>query len=209
MISTYSELKTAIYKWLIKDSNDPFYDSSTLDNIIYLAEAEMNRRMRVRQMRVTDTVAITASNNASDLPDDFIEAYSVYLNSPIQEVQSASAGVFSRNNLYLNSGSPTYYYITEGQFIWGPIPDSDYSAEVEYYKKIPGLSGTQTTNDIIRDFPDIYLFTCLKHAYIAGQDVEREGVYEQRIAVLLAEANSKDRKAAISKGSRGVARPII
>lgn len=208
MISTYSELKTAIYKWLVKDSNDPYYDSSMMDNIIFMAESELNRRLRVRQMRDTASVAITSSVNESPLPTGFIEVYSLWIDTPTQEVQSASAGFFTRNGLYLQTGIPRYFFINGTNFVWGGIPDSDYTVTVEYYKKVPNLSDSQTTNQILTDFPDMYLFICLKHAYIASQDVEREGVYEQRVATLLAEINSKDRKAAIAKGSRGVARTI-
>jgi len=209
MISNYSELVTAIYKWLVKDSNDPFFDAGTVDNVIYLAENELNRRLRVRQMRDTASVSVTASDNTSPLPTDFIEVYSMYVNSPVQEVQSASAGYFARNNLYLTPGNPTYFFIDNGNFVWGPIPDADYTVSLDYYKKIPSLSLTQSTNDVLTDFPDMYLFTCLKHAYILAQDVEREGVYEARVANLIAEANSKDRKTTMAKGSRGVARQII
>lgn len=209
MISNYSELKDAIYKWLIKDANDPFFDSTMMDNIIYLAENELNRRMRVRQMRDTASLTVSPADNKTSVPTGFIEAYSLWLNSPVQEVQSASAGVFTRDGLYLQTGNPRYFYVNGSDFVWGPIPDSNYTVTLDYYKKIPNLSATQTTNDVLTDFPDIYLFCCLKQAYIAAQDVEREGVFEQRTAGLVAEANSKDRKVAIAKGSRGVARTII
>lgn len=209
MISNYSELVTAIYKWLVKDSSDPFFDAGTVDNIIYLAENELNRRLRVRQMRDTASLSINAADNSTLLPSGFIEAYSIYLDAPTQEIQSASAGYFTRNGLFLTTGNPSFFYIQNGSIVWGPIPDTDYTASLDYYKKIPNLSSTQSTNDVLTDFPDMYLFTCLKHAYILAQDVEREGVYEARVANLIAEANSKDKKASIVKGSRGVARQII
>lgn len=209
MISNYSELVTAIYKWLVKDSSDPFFDAGTVDNIIYLAENELNRRLRVRQMRDTASLSINAADNSTLLPSGFIEAYSIYLDAPTQEIQSASAGYFTRNGLFLTTGNPSFFYIENGSFVWGPLPDTDYTASLDYYKKIPNLSSTQSTNDVLTDFPDMYLFTCLKHAYILAQDVEREGVYEARVANLIAEANSKDKKASIVKGSRGVARQII
>lgn len=209
MISTYSELKSAIYKWLVKDSSDPFFNSDMIDNIIFMAENELNRRLRVRQMRDTATLDITAADNTTDAPTGFIEAYSIYLDSPVQEIQSASAGIFSRDGLYLQTGNPSYFYIKGDSFVWGPVPDSTYTATLDFYKKIPNLSSTQTTNNVLRDFPDLYLFSCLKQAYIAAQDIEREASFEQRSAALIAEANSKDKKASIVKGSRGIARTII
>ena len=207
-IASYSELKSAIYKWLVKDSTDPYFDSDMMDNIIFMAESELNRRLRVRQMRTTANVSITANDNTASLPADFLQAYSVHLTSPVIEVQSASEGYFTRSGLYETVAIPQFFFVRADEIVFGPIPASDYTAIVEYYKKITGLSSSQTTNDILTAFPDLYLFMCLKHAYIAGQDVEREAVYEQRIMAIINNVNTMDKNASISKGARGVSRKI-
>lgn len=210
-INTYTTLKTAISKWLLKDSSDSYFTSAMIDDIIFLAESELSRRLRIRQMRDQATLNYTLNDNAEDLPTGFLEAYSVRFsgsNSP-QEIQYADAGYFARNNLYASQGQPSFFYFDETSMIVGPAPDGDYDIILDYYKSIPNLSGSQTTNSVLTAFPDIYLFACLKQAYIASQDTAREAVYEARIDKLIMEANKSDSKTIAIKGARGTARTII
>lgn len=210
-INSYTTLKTAILKWLLKDSGDAYFTSDMLDNIIFLAESELSRRLRIRQMRDSATLSYTGSDNAEALPTGFLEAYSVRFTGAVspQEIQFADAGFFARNNLYQITGQPEFFYTTEDSLILGPTPDGSYSVTLDYYKAIPNLSGSTTDNLVLLAFPDLYLFACLKQAYIASQDMEREGIYEARIDKLINEANRADRKTIAAKGTRGVARTII
>jgi hypothetical protein len=210
-INSYSTLKDSILKWLIKDAGDSYYTSSMLDDIIYLAEAELSRRLRIREMLETDLLTMTSSLNAVTLPADFREAYSVYytnVNSP-QEIQYASPGFFSRTNLYQQAGLPSYFFVDDGAIVFGPTPDAAYQFNLKYYADIPNLSGSQTTNNVLTKFPDLYLTACLKQAYIASQDVEREGIYEGRLERLVKEVNTADTQKIAAKGTRGTARNII
>ena len=210
-INTYTTLKDAIYKWLVKNSNDAFYTSSMVDDIIFLAEAELSRRLRVRQMRTTDDLIMTPSNNAVALPADYREAYSVYYsggNSP-QEIQYASPALFARNSLYQQSGLPGYFYIDGESIILGPTPDSGYEFTLDYYADIPNLSGSVADNLVLLAYPDLYLVACLKQAYIASQDDTQEAKYEARLEKMIAEIQKEDNKNVAAKGLRGVARQII
>ncbi len=47
----------------------------------------------------------------------------------------------------------------EFQFI--PIPDASYLVELTYWRRIPPLSDTNTTNWILSDHPDAYLYGAL------------------------------------------------
>lgn len=210
-INSYTTLKTAILKWMVKDSGDSFFTSDMLDNIIYLAESEISRRLRVRQMRDQATLTTTGGVSSVSLPTGYLEAFSVrFSNSNFpQEIQFADSGYFSRNNLYALSGQPSYFYNDEDSIILGPTPDTAYEIALDYYKAIPNLSDSVTDNKVLLAFPDLYLFACLKQAYIASQDMEREAVFESRLDKLVGEANRSDRKTIAAKGTRGVARQII
>lgn len=210
-INTYSTLKDAIYKWLVKSSSDTFYTSSMVDDIIFLAEAELSRRLRVRQMRTTDDLTMTGGNRFVSLPAGYREAYSVYytgVGSP-QEIQYASPGYFARKSLYQQSGQPSYFYTDGGNIVFGPTPDSDYEFTIDYYADIENLSGSVADNDVLLDFPDLYLVACLKQAYIASQDTEQEAKYEARLEKMISEIRKEDKNNIAAKGARGIAREII
>lgn len=208
MVNSFSTLKDAIYAWLLKDTSDVFFTSARVDTIIFLAEAEMSRRLRIRELKESAALTITAGNNAVAIPANFREAVAMYL-SDGSEIQYASQSFFVRNNLYNEIAKPQYYYIDESNFILGGVPATSYSATVDYYKNIPNLSVSVTTNSVLTSYPELYLYMCLKHAYIASQDVEKEAMFEARLEKIISEINSADSKTMAQRGARGVARRII
>lgn len=210
-INTYTTLKDAIYKWLVKNSNDAFYTSSMVDDIIFLAEAELSRRLRVREMRTTDDLTMTGNDRFTTLPTDYREAYSVYYTGSgnPQEIQYASPAFFARNSLYQQSGKPSYFYTDGGNIVFGPTPDSAYEFTLDYYANIENLSGSVADNPILLAFPDMYLIACLKQAYIASQDAEQEAKYEARLEKMIREIEKADQNNIAAKGARGIARQII
>jgi hypothetical protein len=208
MISNFSELKSAIYAWLLKDTNDVFFTSDRVDDIIYLAEAEMSRRLRIRELKASAPLVTTAGNNAVTIPSNYREAVSMY-HEDGTEIQYASPSFFSREGLYGITGKPIYFYIDESSFILGAIPAASYNITVDYYKNISNLTVSNTTNSVLTSYPEFYLYVCLKHAYIASQDMEKEATFEARIEKMLSEINKADSSTMVLRGARGVARNII
>jgi hypothetical protein len=46
-----------------------------------------------------------------------------------------------------------------------PTPDAAYTIGINYFKKVTPLSSSVTTNDILDEFPDLYLYgSCLEGA---------------------------------------------
>lgn len=211
MISNYSELKAAIYAWLLKDTSDVFFTSSRVDDIIFLAEAEMSRRLRIRELKDQELYTTTAGDNTLTLPSNFREAVSVYFNDGTvpSEIRYASPAFFTRENLYATSGRPSYFYIDDVNLVLGANPASSYNIALDYYKNVPNLTVSNTTNAVLTAYPEFYLYMCLKHAYIASQDIEKEAQFEARIEKLIGEINKSDSSSMALKGARGVARQII
>lgn len=210
MISNYTELKASILKWLTKQSGDAYFNDAMLNDIIYLAEAEMSRRLRVKQMRAQVSFDLTAGDNTQALPTGFIEPCIVYktgaTSSPNIEYRDPS--FFANHGLYTKSDTPQFFYFDEDSLVFGAVPASDVNITVDYYKSIPNLSDSNTTNTILTAFPDLYLVACLKQAYMANQD-DKELVYEQRMDKLIDQINRMDKKNTVTAGSRGNARAII
>src|SRR5690242_12397897 len=65
-ITDYSSLQTAVGSWLARDDL-----SATIPDFITLFEAEANRKLRVRQMMVTNVT--TPSSGQFPLPDDYLQ----------------------------------------------------------------------------------------------------------------------------------------
>jgi hypothetical protein len=64
------------------------------------------------------------------------------------------------------------YSIEGSNFRFSPIPDSSYTARLTFYKAFDSIDGTTTTNHILTNHPDVYLYGALYFAstFIRGMD---------------------------------------
>ena len=63
-----------------------------------------------------------------------------------------------------------------------PAPDQAYAAEVFYFQQLSPLSSTNTTNSVLTEAPDLYLFGALKEAEPFLEHDERIQVWETKYA---------------------------
>lgn len=155
-ITTYSELKTAIADWLNRDDL-----SSTIPNFIALAESQFNRSIRHRKM-VTRADA-TVDTPYFSVPSDWLENIRFQLNTnpvtPLLYVTPEQAS--EESQVYSTAQQPLFYTMVGQQFQVVPSPNESYDAELLYYAKIPSLSDSNTTNWLLTESPDIYLYGAL------------------------------------------------
>jgi hypothetical protein len=80
-LSTYAELKSSVADWLNRSDL-----TTAIPDFISLAEAQMERKLRTRQM--ISRASATISTEYSALPDDFLEVKSLKLQtSPVTPLQ--------------------------------------------------------------------------------------------------------------------------
>jgi len=63
-----------------------------------------------------------------------------------------------------NKGKPKAYSIIGNNIQLRPLPDSAYEIEMLYYKYFTPLSDSNTTNDMLTNHPDVYLYGSLVEA---------------------------------------------
>ncbi len=69
-LSTYTELKSSLADWLNRSDL-----TSVIPDFISLAEAQIERQLRTRQMIVRATASFAAAAEYGTVPDDFLETY--------------------------------------------------------------------------------------------------------------------------------------
>ena len=160
MISTYSDLKTAIANYLARtDLTDQIPD------FIRFAEIRLRRELRIRQMLKTVTTSTTGGDSTVELPSDFLEIRDfVVVATPLQPLTYSSPSVFSRNARTTDSGKPLDYTILANEFQLAPIPDSAYTVKLLYYFAPEFLSDTNTSNAFMANAPDALLYAALLEA---------------------------------------------
>lgn len=159
-INSYANLKTALANWL--DRSDL---TSRLDEFIELAEARFADDIRIRAMETTATQTLTAGTRIYALPTGYLQGRNFQINTdPITALEYITPEMMDRIWAGSSTGRPRTYTIIGDNYHLGPSPDTADTLEIIYYKEFTPLSGSATTNWIILNRPNLYLYACLLEA---------------------------------------------
>lgn len=196
-LSTYAELKTSIGDWLNRSDL-----AATIPDFISLAEAQIERTLRTRQMMVRANASFDAEYGT--VPSDFLETKSLKLTStnPIKPLEFLSIDdMDSVRSQYTASGKPRFFTVVGNQFRIAPTPDGTYTAELIYYAKLTKLSNSVTSNWLLASSPDIYLYGALLQAAPYLQDDARIQTWATLYERALNDLRTADDRAASSGGA--------
>ena len=159
-IGTYAELKTAVANWLNRDDL-----TENIPDFITLCEARLNRVLRTRAMEGLYTASTIAAQRDYNLPPNYLQMRALRLNtSPLVVLEYVSPEIMDRVWAGSAGGRPIAYTIKANELFLGPSPDAAYTMEMDYYRKFDSLSTIITTNAMLTDNPDVYLYVSLLEA---------------------------------------------
>ena len=193
-LDTFAGLKTTIADYLNRDDL-----TAIIPTFITLAEAKLNRKLRVRQMLKRATASVDSQYFA--YPADWLQAKEFQLNTnPIVRLEfvTEAYGDELKANNYVAPGKPSYYTIIGTQLEVIPTPDATYTGELTYYAKIPALSDSNTSNWLLAYAPDLYLYGALTEATPYLKDDDRLGTWGQLYANSLSDIEVADQRASVS-----------
>jgi len=196
-LSTYAELKTSIGDWLNRSDL-----TSVIPDFISLAEAQIERTLRARQMIVRANASFDAQYGA--VPSDFLEAKSLKLTStnPQSPLSFLSIDALDAEmTKYTASGKPKFFGVVGGQLRIVPTPDATYTTELTYYAKLAKLSSSNTSNWLLTSSPDIYLYGSLLQAAPYLQDDARIQTWATLYERALNDLQTADDRSASSGGA--------
>ena len=173
-LATYSELKAEIAKWLHRSDLD-----AVIPTMIRLAEIQLNADLTSRSMEVKTTLATTAGSQTVALPDDLLDIKRLQvIGSPNRVLIYRSADEIAQDNPSATTGMPEVFSVYGPTVELSPVPDDVYTLELLYYQKIPALSDTNTTNWLLINCPNAYLFGALLQAQPFIMNDERLPVFQ-------------------------------
>lgn len=184
----YSSLQTNIGNWLLRDDL-----SANIPTFIALAEAELNRRLRTRQMVVRSRT--TANDRYISLPSDWRMAWNIQVvdgDYPLEYLSPVELDRWRQQD-HRNVTEPKFYTIFGDTLELAPSPTASDPIEIEliYFSDIPALSVSNTTNWLLQEYPDLYLYGALKHTAPFLMDDQRLAVWENLFETALASANAE------------------
>lgn len=156
-VTTYSELQDHVADTLNRtDLTTP------ITTFIQMAEEELNRDMRVRKLQDLGTLSVSADGTA--MPTDLRSVESWYhdgptFRGPIEVVNADMIGHLKRR--YGATGAPAFAAILGATAIYAPVPDDTFLTKFIYWRKIDLLTTTNTTNWLLDDHADIYIYATL------------------------------------------------
>lgn len=158
-ITTYSELQTAVGNWLSRSDQ-----TSRVTEYIALCEAKLQRELRTLDME-TKISSVSIASEYATVPADFLQVRSFKLDATRrQPLRYMADDLMSENYDAAATDSPRFYNVQSNLFRFAPVPDATYSATLVYYAKIPALSNSNTTNWVLTNHPDVYLYGSLLEA---------------------------------------------
>lgn len=180
-ITNYTTLQSTIADYLNRADL-----TAQIPTFIQMAEADMNTRLRTREMIVR--AEATSNNEYVQLPSDWAEAINLHIvggKQPLRFVTLDEADRIIKENIYTQVAA---FSLMNGALELVPPPGDDVDIEMIYYGKIPALSAQQATNWLLTKAPDVYLYGSLLHAQPFLMDDQRMPVfatlYNSRIEAL-------------------------
>lgn len=182
----YTTLQAQIADWLNRSGV-----TMPVSDFITLAEAEMKRRIRRSSTRAT----ITISAAETTLPADVAEVRSLHLTTGIAAIDKPM-----RNNTYAMlasrsaanaglTGRPTDFALMGQTLLVSPAPDQSYTASIYYFRQLTPLAVDATTNAILTEAPDAYLYGALLQAAPYMEDDTRILAWQTKFRNAIAQLN--------------------
>lgn len=140
--------------------------TSAIPSFITLAEAEINRKLRCRQMIARATAIV--SDEFESVPADFAGSKSLDLDGTTHTIHldycAPDEILWQKAQRTTVTGDPEMYSIQGADIQLFPAPTGAMTARMVYYRTIPALSGSRETNWLLTQYPDAYLYGSLSQA---------------------------------------------
>lgn len=195
----FTGLRTSASDWLHRSD----LTNTDLGNFIFLAETEFNTEMRNRNMEARTTIGVTSGYLPH--PADWQEWKTIVLvqggdRFPLDPISEEVATM-----LYGQAGDdamPRGYVVQNGRtYIYPSQAVTSYTYETVYYQGIPNLTGSATTNWLLNQYPNAYLFGTLLQAMGFESDDNRIPLWKSGRDEAIDKIEKASRRASYSGGT--------
>jgi hypothetical protein len=185
-ISTYAELQTAVSNWTTRSDL-----TDRIPEFISLAEADINTELDLRTIESDQTLSLLAAARTVAVPAGFRESLNLWpvwtegRGEPLRRVMP---------ELLITStatGFPSMWCVDGTNVAFDRPADQAYSFTLRMRGGI-ALSDSATTNLVLTNYPNVYLFGALKEAFAYLDDDPNVAKFEAKYADALAKAKQKE-----------------
>lgn len=205
-LDSYTNLKAAV-----ADHTNRSDLTTQIIDFITIAEARMNRELRIQAMETLGTLTTVAGTATIALPTRYREARWLYVDGDPKAALSYMPG----EQLFITyAGStqkkPAVFTRQGSTFRLGPTPDAVYTIYCLYFQAFQNLSGSVATNGLLDLAPDLYLYATLAAAelYIPNNRWQAyEAKYQELKMAVMAEDKSQRYSGSVKQVRSGTGNP--
>lgn len=198
-MTTRVELLADIDAWFARDDLTAGGKAPTF---LRMAEAKINRRLRVREMESTGTILTVASTRTASLPTNWLSFRSLTIDNSLDRVFTPTTPELIREHaLWGQVGQPELYSIEANVLYLAPMPSEAFTLDAVYFSRLAALTNDSDTNDVLTNHYDLYLNAVLEQAAKYIQDAELATYFKTEFEDTLAEVNRQDSLSRLSGGA--------
>jgi len=192
-LSNYSELKTAIENEI---SNPEAEFTDSIPDFISRAEAKINRRCRMREQeqQATLTYGSTDTTRRIAVPTGLLEVFDLRVKKATEATTSYSPLQYAspRQIHRYYDASELAAYTLRDELELNATVDEDHTLIMHYLKKWD--IATDTTNYLLTNYPDVYLYGACAEAEIFMYNDPRIVIWKSLFDEGIAELNALDHR---------------
>ena len=182
-LATYADLQAAIGVWNVDRTDLPAAD------LIALAEARLNRDLRLRAMEADQPLTAVIGARIIALPAGVLEPLALYIerDSGREAMRFLPAGLDTSTA----AGEPLYWTIEGGDLAFERPADQAYAFTLRVLQAF-ALSDAEPVNWLLSTYPDVYLAACNVEAALYQLDDGQAARWQARYQDAAAAINAKE-----------------
>jgi hypothetical protein len=202
-INTYSGLSAAVLAWLVREGDTRL--SGRFDDFLAMCEQRMyyghatedmgnplrSDPLRIPEMETVDT-AFSLSAATVDQPSNFVELISALNNSDSLPIEVVAQRIIDGYGTAALGRTAGIMAVSGTSFRFFDAPSSG-TATLRYYQKLTTPTA-QAANDILTNYPNVYLYGCLTEAAIFSQGEAEAQRYLQLYNASIAGLNARTQR---------------
>lgn len=164
--------------------------AARVPTFIRLAEARLQRLLTLPERETRSVVNVGAGEPRVPLPVNYKQLRTVYLD----DAEGYPLSPVTLNVLYSGNavtGRPRNYAIEAGNIRLSPTPDADIVLALIYMATIPPLDANNTTNWLLSEQPDVYVYSVLAQAESFLGNGEMAGAWSAAATEVIDEINAE------------------
>jgi hypothetical protein len=144
---------------------------------------------------VSTSISTSAGTREYSLPTRFVQMKEFHLTTdPLTPLSYITPEMMTRMQAGSSKSKPQVYTIIADNVRLGPNPDAVYTTSMLYYQAFAALSDAATTNDMLTNNPDVYLYGTLLEAEPFIMNDERVGLWLAAFEKAVNDIQNQDNK---------------